>query len=350
MFIKFAVFIDNEQVKMIEQDDMEKKHVVIAEALDNLQSATGLKPMIRKCLNVNDTLYDSEIGIGEVLFTAKVIGSATTANVLSILAALKNIKNTTQYPLLLIGKYFSPSTLSTFQKEGVNVLDSSGNCQISSGQLFINIQGRRSPETEDVLGKSFNEAGLRLILYFLLDQANVSKTYRAIHNDAEVSLGTIKNTIESLMKRKFITIHDGKRMLINRDDFIELWQQSYNAVMKPKLFMGKMRFISNEAKRDWTSIILPDGMSWGGESGANLIDGYLMPENLTIYSDVPIRQLLTTRKVMPSRRGDISVYRKCWKGNDLHNLAPKLIIYADLMGSGDSRCLEAAQRLKDNGI
>ena len=32
----------------------------------------------------------------------------------------------------------------------------------------------------------------------------------------------------------------------------------------------------------------------------------------------------------------------------MSNIVPKLLIYADLMGSGDSRCLEAANKLYDD--
>lgn len=42
------------------------------------------------------------------------------------------------------------------------------------------------------------------------------------------------------------------------------------------------------------------------------------------------------------------VYQKFWTDNSMSNIVPKLLIYADLMGSGDSRCLEAANKLYDD--
>ena len=46
----------------------------------------------------------------------------------------------------------------------------------------------------------------------------------------------------------------------------------------------------------------------------------------------------------------LKLYQKFWKDNTDEKTAPKILIYADLMGSGNSRCIEAAQRLIENGI
>lgn len=97
-------------------------------------------------------------------------------------------------------------------------------------------------------------------------------------------------------------------------------------------------------------MLLPEGMYWGGDCGANLVDGYLIPGEFEIYSDVASSLLLRTGAVMPAPNGEIHIYKKFWIGESKLNLAPKLVIYADLMGAGDSRCHEAALRIKENGI
>ena len=81
-----------------------------------------------------------------------------------------------------------------------------------------------------------------------------------------------------------------------------------------------------------------------------MTDHYLMPEQFDIYTDVPSVQLMMTRKMRFEVNGSIKVYKKFWKGGDNEKVAPKILIYADLMGSGNSRSIEAAQRLIENGI
>ncbi len=47
-----------------------------------------------------------------------------------------------------------------------------------------------------------------------------------------------------------------------------------------------MTFRSPEHRRKWKEMLLPEGMYWGGDCGANLVDGYLIPGEFEIYSDV----------------------------------------------------------------
>lgn len=95
---------------------------------------------------------------------------------------------------------------------------------------------------------------------------------------------------------------------------------------------------------------LPEGMLWGGDCGAYLTDGYLVPGSFEIYTSKPSAMLMTTGMVMPNENGEITLYQKFWNDDNDTKVAPKLIIYADLMNSGDSRQIEAAQRLIKNGI
>ena len=81
-----------------------------------------------------------------------------------------------------------------------------------------------------------------------------------------------------------------------------------------------------------------------------MIDHYLIPETFDIYTEVPSIKLMMTKKIRFEENGRIRVYQKFWKGNINEKVAPKILIYADLMGSGNSRCIEAAQRLIGNGI
>ena len=81
-----------------------------------------------------------------------------------------------------------------------------------------------------------------------------------------------------------------------------------------------------------------------------MIDRYLMPELFDIYTETPSVKLMMTKKVKFQEKGRIKLYQKFWKDNTEEKTAPKILIYADLMGSGNSRCIEAAQRLIENGI
>jgi hypothetical protein len=81
-----------------------------------------------------------------------------------------------------------------------------------------------------------------------------------------------------------------------------------------------------------------------------MTDHYLIPERFDIYTEVPSVKLMMTKKMRFEENGSIRIYQKFWKGYENEKVAPWILIYADLMGSGNSRCIEAAQRLIENGI
>ena len=111
-----------------------------------------------------------------------------------------------------------------------------------------------------------------------------------------------------------------------------------------------MSFRTNEQRMNWQSMELPEGMYWSGESGSYLIDTYLEPGSFDVYTDIPTANLMKTGFVKQEENGEISIYRKFWNWSTENHLAPLVLIYADLMGSGNSRCLEMAKRLLDNEL
>lgn len=125
---------------------------------------------------------------------------------------------------------------------------------------------------------------------------------------------------------------------------------NYNEVLKSALLLDRMSFRSSEHRIKWSAMELPEGMYWGGESAANMIDSYLEPGSYDIYSDVPAANLMRTAFVKLNAEGEIGIYRKFWNWKTDNKLVPLILVYADLMGSGNSRCLEMAKRLLENGL
>ena len=295
--------------------------------------------------------YDSGIHINGLEFVAVVKNTVSHSNFISILNKLDEIKRKTTRPILLITRYIYPKLAEDFFQHGINVLDTSGNAKIKSGQLFIYVSGKKAKEVKDKKEsslKAFNETGLRLVFFLLMDNSNVNKSYRKINEETQLSLGSIKNIFDELKSLNFILTSKKGRFLKNRQELINLWQLNYNLNLKPKLLVKRYTFINNEDREKWTNIKLPEGMYWGGESGAYLVDGYLHPQLFDIYTEKNSLELVKTGKFKVSEKGEIRVYKKFWKGEEKSETVSKLLIYADLMGSGDSRCLEAAKRLLAN--
>lgn len=90
--------------------------------------------------------------------------------------------------------------------------------------------------------------------------------------------------------------------------------RNYNQVLKPKLLLGRMTFRTNEQRIKWLAMELPDGMYWGGESGANMVDSYLEPGAFDIYTQIPAAHLLK-QFVRLMRRRDKNIQEILELGN-----------------------------------
>lgn len=301
--------------------------------------------------------FDAVIQIMNVDFLCVIQNNITVANlnaVVNLIHLQMDKKNTTK-PVILVTKYINPALFDKLVDNGINILDCAGNCYIKymTGDnlvFYIANKGEKNVFAKEKVYPVFQEAGIKVIFYLLQYKRNVNKTYREIQENTGVALGTIKNVFDELTSRNFILLTDNGRLLKNTKALLDLWVENFNQVLKPKLYMGTMAFRANDLKNRWYEMQLPEGMYWGGEAAANLMDKYLLPAAFDIYTDVPTAQLMKTGFVRHDPTGEIKVYQKFWKWSTDEHLVPVILAYADLMGSGNSRCIEAAKRLKDYGF
>jgi hypothetical protein len=296
----------------------------------------------------NNDRFDAVVRIKDIEFICDIKINVTNANVNSVLRQFLNYKDVCDKPLLLVAKYIYPESMNMFAAQDINVLDSAGNCIIRHSDLLLNIKGRKNTQAKEVTNRVFQETGLKLIFYFLQYPESVNLPYRTIQEKTGISLGSIKKIVDELTASHFILVTDSGRFLKNRKKLLERWVVAYNQRLKPKLLLEQMTFINNDKRDKWMAMVLPEGMYWGGESGANLIDKYLYPGAFDIYSDVPAKTLLPTGYVIPKAGGEIKIYRKFWLDKPENHIVPTLLIYADLMGSGNSRNLEMAQKIYEH--
>ena len=325
-----------------------REQELIVNACNNISITLGrtdVSSAKSECCN-----FDYTLSIADTTFGVIVKGVLTNSNLPFALQQAKNAREASQYPILFVLGYTSPTIMQTLCDNEISVIDYAGNCIIKHGLLCVTVSGQKNTYRNDTKSHVLSEGAIKLIFRFLSDKSYIGKSYRAISGETGMSLGSIKNTIEELTNRQYVMRTDKGRKLINEDKLLELWVQAYNQTIRPKLMLRKMSFRTDDMRGNWQEMNLPDGMSWGGDCGANLTDGYLVPGSFQIYTSKPSAMLMTTGMVMPNENGEIALYQKFWNDDSDTKVAPKLIIYADLMNSGDSRQIEAAQRLIKNGI
>lgn len=248
----------------------------------------------------------------------------------------------------------TPKMLELAKLPEVNVLDCAGNFNIQyqqkNGNVVLMLANKGEKPIEDVMPKAypiFLEKGLKVIFYLLLDKKNIGRPYRDIMDATVVSIGTVKNIIDGMIYQQFACVERNKRFLTNTDRLLMLWATNYGQILKPRLLQTRFAFRDEEKRKNWKAMTLPDGMMWGGEPAAALTDGFLTPGEFTIYTDVPAATLMKTGAVIPDANGEITVYEKFWKDEEATNVTPAILTYADLMDTANSRCIEAAQKIKE---
>lgn len=299
---------------------------------------------------VKDETYDGVIYIQGVAFSYLIEQDVTSTNYGRIKRRLEQIEAGGNMPILLIGGYISSSLYSDLKQGRINFIDSVGNCFIShinKGGMILHISnsGIKSSYKTSVAYPLFREAGLKVIFYLLQSLERFSEPFRTIRDGSGVSIGTVKNVMDELASRGYILITQEKRVLVKGKQLLDDWAENYALVLKPKLLLQRFSFRSVEKREEWQSIRLPSNMWWGGECAAAKRQGYLIPENFMIYGETLPAQLMSTGAVLMGD-GEIALYKKFW----VEEGVPAVLVYADLMTSGRSRNIEAANKLLDNEL
>lgn len=183
---------------------------------------------------------------------------------------------------------------------------------------------------------------LKLVFYLLQNKHNVAKNFRQMAEETGMSLGSVQAKMQELTDKGYIAPSDKGRVLRKRAQLVDWWTHGYAESFKEKQLLMRFGFLTPAIRIAWKEIALPQCAQWSGEPAANIIDGHISPERWDVYVEDNANALIATGRMIPNPQGEIYVYRKFWKGDEI----PTLVIYADLLSTGDDRCKEAAERIK----
>lgn len=296
-----------------------------------------------------------------ITYTAVLKRWAQQLTVGSIAAQLRRMPA----PALLVADYVNPNMADRLRAAGVQFIDVAGNAFLKERSLYIFIKGNRTPSDYSLIRKTtraFNASGLKVIFSFLMAPQLVSQPYRTIAQRSGVSLGTIGWVLSDLKELGYL-LERGKnrsRSLNKPLDLLDRWVEAYPEKLVTELELGSFQ---TQSQLPWKEIDPSElGGCWGGEVGASILDGYLSPAQGAIY--LPKENLKTlvmkyrlrkANRDLPATSDTVQIREKFWQGLshvseygiEHSKAAPDVLIYADLLASGDPRNLEAAERIYD---
>lgn len=248
---------------------------------------------------------------------------------------------------MLIASYVNPKQADKLRSFNIPFFDTVGNAFFNEPRLFVFVSGKRPVKDPDARPlRAFRSAGLKVIFALLAAPRLEAKTYREIAADSGVSLGAVNSLMQDLTRLGYLRVmKTGERKLVNKEDLLRRFVGAYPEQLRPKLRVG--RFNATRQDADWWkhTDLTPFGAYWGGEVGAALLTKYLKPQTATIYAEGNTSRLQAKLGLRRDPAGEVEILRKFWNVSDvtpMEEVAPALLIYADLVASMDDRNIETA--------
>ncbi len=293
---------------------------------------------------------DAQLTIKGQQFIVEAKSAIRTSNQGIVLSQLQQLKLQNDRPIIVIADFISKNSTEILKESGINYIDTAGNAFIKHKELIFLIEGQKKVNKERTnQPRAFQEAGLKILFILLSNPEHLHDAYRTIADKADVSLGSVSHVMAELEDLNYLLKTKDKRILKNKKELLERWIVEYNAVLRPRIVRKRMRFINADDIRNWRTINTQANngvILWGGEPGGALLTENLRPEKFTVFTDLELAEVAKALHLVPDQDGEVEVLQKFWNTDfENTNVAPTLLVYADLINSGFSRNFETAKQI-----
>lgn len=292
--------------------------------------------------------FEFRRGVTAEYFTAFVYPNLTKEN----LGAAEQRVRTCEGKGIVVAKYVNPQMTERLREKQINFMDTTGNIFLDAEALYVFVKGNK-PKNEIVLKvtthRVFRPGGLKVIFALLCNPGLEKAPLREIALRGGVALGTVGTVLQGLKDLGFLYDMGGKgRLLKKKKQLLDKWVEEYPLQLMPKQRYGHFTATDD----DWLENIYLKRYKavWGGETAAALLTGYLKPQNITIYTGDDPGKLIIENRLRKDPGGDIEIRNTFWDFTEEGETTPPILIYADLLATGDTRNIETAQSIYDQAI
>jgi len=254
-----------------------------------------------------------------------------------------------QHPLL-VAPYITKEVAEYCRTLHLSFADTAGNAFLEAPGLYVYVVGQPRPKPAITRSyRSLEKAGLQIIFALLAHPPVLRQSYRAIAQASGVALGSVTPVMRDLENRGLLR-EKPMRRLLDPQKLFEEWVTHYPITLRPKLEVR--RFAVEHERLDKADLSELDG-SWSGEKAAERLTHYLRPALFLIYARQPARRLIHALHLRAEPNGNVELLNRFWDfppDAEFPDLAPLILVYADLMSSGSGRNMEAAQIIHEQRI
>jgi hypothetical protein len=256
-------------------------------------------------------------------------------------------------PTLLLTDYVTPAMAQMLREANIAFADTVGNAYVEMEGAYLYVIGNvpKQPPRAEKINRAFQPAGLRIVFALICQPELIELPTRELAARLQVANGTVGRVLEDLAHLGFVTtIGRRNRRLHNVRDLLERWAMMYPAQLRPTLIR---RRLNAEVTEWWKQEEFENGVALGGEPAAARLTKYLKPGTVTLYvrpEPKPLNELIVRHHLRTDANGNVEVLEAFWPQEiptDEAGLVPTPLIYADLLATGDARCIETAKLLYD---
>lgn len=255
---------------------------------------------------------------------------------------------------LVLALHIAGDHARKLKEAGIQFLDAAGNAYIAWPGFFVLITGCDLPADLDVpriarAPRLFNPTGLHVLFVLLARPEYVARPYREIAAAAGVALGTVGGVMTDMKALGYLLDlgMEGKR-LQQRARLLDEWLGAYVRQMFPR---RKARRFHAENPEWWkTADLRPFNALWGGDVAGDRLTGHLKPGEITVYAKGIPGPLLQAQRMRAEPAGEVILVEAFWNfppTDAEKDTVPPLLVYADLMATGDPRAIETAKLIHD---
>ena len=245
----------------------------------------------------------------------------------------------------------------TLRGNDIQFIDTAGNGYINQPPVYLFVKGNKAKLEikAPTVNRVFKQTGLRVLYALLCNPGMENDTYRNIATKTGVALGMVNWVFKDLNELGFLletgTGRAKKIRLINKEKLLERWLNAYTEQLRPKLLLGRYRGTDGW----WQNAQLkPEQALWGGETAAAKLTDYLKPQEITIYLDKDnTAAVLIPNRLKIDPTGDVELVARFWQPDTITpngDMVHPLLVYADLMATGNQRNMETARIIYDEHI